>query len=100
MIQLRTTLFPYTTLFRSHIGLHLEDDGIRHRLLIGRMGEPERDIALAGAGRFHLRDLEPVIGSGGMCRCRLKCCDRDRKSTRLNSSHSSISYAVFLLKKK
>src|SRR5216684_5519680 len=58
----RSTLFPYTTLFRS-----------RHRLLL----EPRRPGAGHRAGRR-----------------------RDRKSTRLNSSHGYISYAVFCLKKK
>src|SRR5689334_24357167 len=71
----RSTLFPYTTLFRS---------GVR----------PERfDRVLR---RLHRRpgqaaDDDPVVR---VCRA------RDRKSTRLNSSHSSISYAVFCLKKK
>src|SRR5688572_32743105 len=78
----RSTLFPYTTLFRS--GLHQRvsrfDDGGRQILegaLIVRFGR-------------ELIESEIVIGieSG------------DRKSTRLNSSHSQISYAVFCLKKK
>src|SRR5689334_24456981 len=62
----RSTLFPYTTLFRSVLELAL------------RLG-----IGLA----------EPIEGLVDLLR-------RDRKSTRLNSSHSSISYAVFCLKKK
>src|SRR5207245_11386239 len=68
--QPRSTLFPYTTLFRSHA--HVGDDGI-HRLAL-----EERQRRLAVGGGDHL----------------------DRKSTRLNSSHGSISYAVFCLKKK
>src|SRR5690242_21289119 len=60
----RSTLFPYTTLFRSH----------RRRPGAGAGGGVPRHLAL---GR-----------------------DQDRKSTRLNSSHMSISYAVFCLKKK
>src|SRR5438034_7272832 len=68
----RATLFPYTTLFRSE----LEQD---HRPC------PER---VQGAG---VRRLE---------RARLGRGQRDRKSTRLNSSHTVISYAVFCLKKK
>src|SRR5258708_24222341 len=59
----RSTLFPYTTLFRSHAG-----DGF-------------------GFQRETIRDFVPVHA-------------RDRKSTRLNSSHQIISYAVFCLKKK
>src|SRR3712207_8627727 len=71
----RSTLFPYTTLFRSR------RDPRRH----GR--PPLRD-----AGALLLR----VAGDGGRRARR----GRDRKSTRLNSSHANISYAVFCLKKK
>src|SRR2546430_10196988 len=70
----RSTLFPYTTLFRSHHGLAL----VEHDIL-------GLDIAVDDAAC--VREVE---GRG----------DRDRKSTRLNSSHSQISYAVFCLKKK
>src|SRR2546430_4045204 len=63
----RSTLFPYTTLFRSATP-HPDDSDI--------------DAAMAG----------------NICRCGTYV--RDRKSTRLNSSHSQISYAVFCLKKK
>src|SRR3712207_8057874 len=65
----RSTLFPYTTLFRSPAG------GALHR--------PERPDPLRPVG-----GVDPVEG------------DPDRKSTRLNSSHANISYAVFCLKKK
>src|SRR5438309_7645385 len=71
----RSTLFPYTTLFRSALGF---------LLFVFRDGEP------AGL-RKHLRQM----GADS-----LAFAVRDRKSTRLNSSHSSISYAVFCLKKK
>src|SRR5438309_8180127 len=78
-------LFPYTTLFRSRIMLQpvLEPhDAERHAhalvpLLAGQPGQEQRQLDVL-EGREH----------------------RDRKSTRLNSSHSSISYAVFCLKKK
>src|SRR2546426_6683388 len=70
----RSTLFPYTTLFRSHRGIGRED-ARRHPV-----GDPE-------GGRAR-RDREREQLSG------------DRKSTRLNSSHLVISYAVFCLKKK
>src|SRR4051794_41704589 len=69
----RSTLFPYTTLFRSPVEL----DRLRPAAAAG-IHEALKDVAL--------RDVEGV---------RL-----DRKSTRLNSSHPSISYAVFCLKKK
>src|SRR5690349_22715254 len=72
----RSTLFPYTTLFRSVAGLDVEVPGSRQE--IDRQRErlgPEPSGVLARAVR-------------------------DRKSTRLNSSHVEISYAVFCLKKK
>src|SRR5688572_31926438 len=70
----RSTLFPYTTLFRSLA------DGEEQRRRPGLFGFPV-------AGGFHRgADREPAA--------------EDRKSTRLNSSHSQISYAVFCLKKK
>src|SRR2546430_11824103 len=72
----RSTLFPYTTLFRSDVaaarGLSAEDVA-RLRALYGL-------------------DLPVLLNTDVQ--------DRDRKSTRLNSSHSQISYAVFCLKKK
>src|SRR2546430_5228790 len=79
----RSTLFPYTTLFRSHPGggivtePRLENDA--------NQGESERKPEA-------LRDLQSDRGG--------TLDNRDRKSTRLNSSHSQISYAVFCLKKK
>src|SRR5256885_10854870 len=80
----RSTLFPYTTLFRSLPG-HVHEHGLP-------AGEPEvRRLpergGLPGPARVH-----PVQG--------VVRPHRDRKSTRLNSSHLVISYAVFCLKKK
>src|SRR3712207_8129180 len=74
----RSTLFPYTTLFRSH------------------SVEPVREPNPAPA---------PVVrrgprGATSTAEGRSTRWDRDRKSTRLNSSHANISYAVFCLKKK
>src|SRR2546430_8763571 len=63
----RSTLFPYTTLFRSVVALAAVDARVE-------------------------ADAVRQVAAGGQ--------DRDRKSTRLNSSHSQISYAVFCLKKK
>src|SRR5438309_8605546 len=79
----RSTLFPYTTLFRSQ-GRHLAValDGEVHLLRAGRDQERRRDLEAVRRGLR--RDVRGA----------------DRKSTRLNSSHSSISYAVFCLKKK
>src|SRR2546430_7126787 len=76
----RSTLFPYTTLFRS---------GVRTR--VGCAGDGRLGAALHGAGAGPAR---PDGEAGGLAHA------ADRKSTRLNSSHSQISYAVFCLKKK
>src|SRR5947209_9428989 len=86
----RSTLFPYTTLFRSIAGaVEMEQQAAqRHpNLLRRRVHADGRDDRLQGwrAALFFLPfDFAP----------------RDRKSTRLNSSHANISYAVFCLKKK
>src|SRR2546427_5113242 len=66
----RSTLFPYTTLFRSRLGIAVARPA-------GDEGRVEEEVGGAGTGS-----------------------PKDRKSTRLNSSHSQISYAVFCLKKK
>src|SRR5256886_8698929 len=80
----RSTLFPYTTLFRSHAPasptsyqLSVEDSALEKK-------KREYDEKLCGIAE----NRSDVIGY------------EDRKSTRLNSSHSQISYAVFCLKKK
>src|SRR5256885_7201205 len=86
----RSTLFPYTTLFRSHVrrGAELDpqiDGG--HGLADG-VGAHARVVAREGAVPEHR--IREQVRRG----------HRDRKSTRLNSSHLVISYAVFCLKKK
>src|SRR3712207_6914426 len=91
----RSTLFPYTTLFRSEppdtpvqfLVRQAEGDSTPHLFLVNTGTTPAR-IRLRVTGTPSLRDLDsgqetPV----------------DRKSTRLNSSHANISYAVFCLKK-
>src|SRR3712207_8481235 len=76
----RSTLFPYTTLFRSHRA-------------VGQLGD------LVDVPLQHVRDERDVaeqrVGVAGVAPAH-----QDRKSTRLNSSHANISYAVFCLKKK
>src|SRR2546426_4117793 len=81
----RSTLFPYTTLFRSR-----------------RRGRPARREGARDKARHDVRRAASLkmpspahLGLAGVARDR-----RDRKSTRLNSSHLVISYAVFCLKKK
>src|SRR2546430_13621239 len=82
----RSTLFPYTTLFRSH-----QPVADRELLLV----QPQaRCVRLARESQAR---REPVKDHRGLRDDELP---RDRKSTRLNSSHSQISYAVFCLKKK
>src|SRR2546429_3560965 len=73
----RSTLFPYTTLFRSHV-----ESASGHLDGGGRLGDK---------GERHQRIVEFLVRRDP---------ERDRKSTRLNSSHGYISYAVFCLKKK
>src|SRR3712207_7162272 len=88
----RSTLFPYTTLFRSRAAFHQrmrrivpdEGCGIAHDHL---------DVVGAGPQPLDVHDERTVVS-------RLHAVDQDRKSTRLNSSHANISYAVFCLKKK
>src|SRR5438105_8368074 len=81
-----STLFPYTTLFRS-----LPLASAAHGAALG-LEPPERPVAARSTAEVALRNPQ---GSGfHHQRC------RDRKSTRLNSSHEWISYAVFCLKKK
>src|SRR5689334_24357257 len=85
---LTPTLFPYTTLFRSGRGL-VDALGAMVVLHIARAGRP----AFGLVSLFALAPLE--LGKDRLVRD-----VQDRKSTRLNSSHSSISYAVLCLKKK
>src|SRR5688572_32715384 len=83
----RSTLFPYTTLFRSAKVKRLADAGVDLIKLIDQ-DQMTLDEVKAVVDEAHKHDL-PVIAHS-----------QDRKSTRLNSSHSQISYAVFCLKKK
>src|SRR3712207_8786216 len=85
----RSTLFPYTTLFRSHAG------GLP---LLPRDEDVPSLRALRGTDHASL--LEQVHQAPGAREADLQLPLEDRKSTRLNSSHANISYAVFCLKKK
>src|SRR5437868_11856573 len=94
----RLTLFPYTTLFRS------ERVVVHNNAVIGCDGfgyakdEQKRWLKIPQTGRVVIED-DVEIGAGTTID-RASVGERDRKSTRLNSSHVSISYAVFCLKKK
>src|SRR3712207_9555330 len=81
----RSTLFPYTTLFRSG----LEDAYSMQALVAEALGIGAEEVAVACTGVIGEHLPMDKISSG-----------IDRKSTRLNSSHANISYAVFCLKKK
>src|SRR3712207_7653067 len=84
----RSTLFPYTTLFRSSVDAPVTIDEVASAL---------EECAALGQIELHVLGWEWEMGltgpnAGGS--------GQDRKSTRLNSSHANISYAVFCLKKK
>src|SRR3712207_9002270 len=88
----RSTLFPYTTLFRSGRGARGP----------GRLDLAHGAVGGAGAQRDGggTRPSVGVAGGDGGRGAPGRCHGEDRKSTRLNSSHANISYAVFCLKKK
>src|SRR5438445_3867615 len=95
-----STLFPYTTLFRSaHVCS--KSNGTRQRPLNERMQVVEQHrehgeiVAHSPVGRCWTAGLATISRRPPACRQR----GEDRKSTRLNSSHANISYAVFCLKK-
>src|SRR2546422_4415101 len=87
----RSTLFPYTTLFRSTLGfvyLRQNNPGLARETL-------EAALAATNPRQKELREtIQQKLSDAGSSR------RGDRKSTRLNSSHGYISYAVFCLKKK
>src|SRR5690606_42097431 len=91
----RSTLFPYTTLFRSQDIVGMAD--IMHVQLQRRIGPV---TAKQQAKGLHMRCLAFIKPYGLKFTNHGGCVFRDRKSTRLNSSHVKISYAVFCLKKK
>src|SRR5947209_11464770 len=93
----RSTLFPYTTLFRSQMLRH----GRHDILLFHVLDHEELTFPFAGTTRFEgMEELEQVLCDPRALREGYLEALQDRKSTRLNSSHANISYAVFCLKKK
>src|SRR5204863_6507393 len=93
-----STLFPYTTLFRSILEPQFGTD---------RLGQRERDrqaqataLAARVAGQLREAREHPLALRMRNAGALVLDQDQDRKSTRLNSSHVEISYAVFCLKKK
>src|SRR5690348_17390231 len=92
----RSTLFPYTTLFRSSFGC------LMYQVLCGRPPIEGENVLATVAKQVKnkvvsIRSVNPEVPRN-LDTVIMQCLDR--KSTRLNSSHPSISYAVFCLKKK
>src|SRR3712207_8274701 len=90
----RSTLFPYTTLFRSRQRAQTQrgEQRAAHRADRGGVGPVQRGV--------RQRIGEQLVGPEHRVVEVRAAAQRDRKSTRLNSSHANISYAVFCLKKK
>src|SRR5690348_18135425 len=86
-----STLFPYTTLFRSRFTI------IKNYRSSLSLKAADLDLILCPVARAESRK---ILFNGFYPGHEYKCTTEDRKSTRLNSSHPSISYAVFCLKKK
>src|SRR3712207_7630421 len=92
----RSTLFPYTTLFRSRRAFARRKD--QHQLFIESQKKKIKKML-----QSHIEETgKKIIAriSFGICLRSNNSICKDRKSTRLNSSHANISYAVFCLKKK
>src|SRR5690606_41194221 len=90
LLSTSSTLFPYTTLFRSHkvaaiFETESDANGVARVLSQDTSLDHEQVIVVSPQDQHPGEELEP---------------EKDRKSTRLNSSHVKISYAVFCLKKK
>src|SRR3712207_8123303 len=88
----RSTLFPYTTLFRSFPEDNCPFYRVTYLSNYSPFMTPDKDthyslLTETSYSEFKAEDKETIV-------------ERDRKSTRLNSSHANISYAVFCLKKK
>src|SRR2546427_5806304 len=93
----RSTLFPYTTLFRSDgTDAKLVFNSPLHVKHFENLAKAAKDGSFVYKGRGNVPDAAFASGECAM----ITGSEGDRKSTRLNSSHSQISYAVFCLKKK
>src|SRR3712207_7507417 len=96
----RSTLFPYTTLFRSQVRIALQDaveDQVEQG--VGRAEQLQVDAAAVVLDAPPLVHVLAVVVAGQDVQADRHVHLLDRKSTRLNSSHANISYAVFCLKK-
>src|SRR2546430_13043251 len=93
----RSTLFPYTTLFRSAVKVALNVQPGQRVLIIGPLANGGASLEAAPLAR---QIAKAAYKAGAPLGETIWGDEEDRKSTRLNSSHSQISYAVFCLKKK
>src|SRR3712207_8764766 len=96
----RSTLFPYTTLFRSAHDWDLQHDVMaKGSFLVSR--ETARVLIAQGLGGdiIYISSKNSIFAGPDNVAYGAAKADQDRKSTRLNSSHANISYAVFCLKK-
>src|SRR3712207_7279418 len=94
----RSTLFPYTTLFRSAAR-------VEHKVTLKISGGPLRSLDIVGVDPDAQPELDSYVvpqkaAQASSLASATAVALEDRKSTRLNSSHANISYAVFCLKKK
>src|SRR3712207_7231682 len=89
----RSTLFPYTTLFRSYLHRLADTRGRLPIVVMGHGFSGTQDRLFGNAERFAESGVSALTFD-------YRSFGEDRKSTRLNSSHANISYAVFCLKKK
>src|SRR3712207_8233475 len=94
----RSTLFPYTTLFRSAAVPTIEADHLRGKATLVSTLEHLQKVLVFGLAALQGLIVDAAVT--GKRRPTLAPQQGDRKSTRLNSSHANISYAVFCLKKK
>src|SRR3712207_6862431 len=95
----RSTLFPYTTLFRSELTAPI--DGPAQGVAVeAHLDKGRGAVATVLVQKGTLRAGDSIVAGGAHGRVRAMLDEKDRKSTRLNSSHTNISYAVFCLKKK
>src|SRR3712207_7299048 len=93
----RSTLFPYTTLFRSRDGSYFPSLLEPRRRAERALSAAVQEAYVHGVSTRKVDELVKALGMDGIPKSRVS---EDRKSTRLNSSHAHISYAVFCLKKK
>src|SRR5690606_39392202 len=95
-----STPFPYTTLFRSVLDPRVDSVGVGLQCRARRLVEPVLDALGVAADAERTQEAVVAEGVGAEHLGERAPHDADRKSTRLNSSHVKISYAVFCLKKK